>query len=127
MFATMVAVALAVAGPWALRLFKPEFHASYPVLLILLVGTLINAATGSVGYLMILTGHERAALKILVGTLAGTALLELFLIPHMAQSAQQSARQSAVGIAGWNLAMLVYVRINLRVDASFVGRSLARD
>ena len=123
MFATMVAVALAVAGPWALRLFKPEFHASYPVLLILLVRTLINAATGSVGYLMILTGHERAALKILVGTLAGTALLELFLIPHMAQSAQQSA----VGIAGWNLAMLVYVRINLRVDASFVGRSLARD
>ena len=125
MFATMVAVALAFAGPWALRLFGPEFHASYPVLLILLVGALINAATGSVGFLMILTGHERAALKILVGTLAGTALLELFLIPPY--GAVGAAIGAAIGIAGWNLAMLVYVRTKLRIDASFVGRSLARD
>jgi O-antigen/teichoic acid export membrane protein len=54
----------ALAGP-LLDLFGPEFHEARPALLVLLVGQVINAAAGSVGYLLTLTGHHREATRAL--------------------------------------------------------------
>ncbi len=50
----------ALSGP-LLSLFGAGFGAARPALLVLLVGQLINAAAGSVGYLLTLTGHHREA------------------------------------------------------------------
>ena len=44
-----------------LDLFGPAFEVARPALLVLLVGQLVNAAAGSVGYLLILTGYHREA------------------------------------------------------------------
>jgi O-antigen/teichoic acid export membrane protein len=118
-----LAAGLLVAGPWLLQLWGEEFTTAAPVLNILLIGALANAATGSAGYLTILTGHERVALGILVTTLVLTLVLEWLLIPQF--GAIGAAAGSVFGITFWNLLMAVYVRRNLGIDCTLMGRPLA--
>ena len=42
-----------------MSLFGPEFRAGGPVLTILAAGQYVNVLTGSVGYLLMMTGNER--------------------------------------------------------------------
>jgi O-antigen/teichoic acid export membrane protein len=49
-------------GEWALTLFGPGFDRAYPALSLLAIGYLVNACTGVSGYLLIMTGHEKAAI-----------------------------------------------------------------
>lgn len=118
-FAVVVALALAAIGPVALRAFGPDFPQAYPALLVLLIGGLVNAATGSVAYLMILTGHHVSAVRILAGALGLSMLLNVLLIPSLGIIG--SAIASSAGLSVWNLAMLVYVRRRLGIDASILG------
>jgi O-antigen/teichoic acid export membrane protein len=60
-----IAVGLAALSGPVLALFGPEFREARPALLVLLVGQVINAAAGSVGYLLTLTGHHREATRAL--------------------------------------------------------------
>jgi O-antigen/teichoic acid export membrane protein len=121
LFALVMAIVLAVAGEWALGLFGPGFDQAYPALLILLAGGLVSAFTGSVGYYLILTGHQRAALYILVVALMVSVALNTLLIPPL--GAIGSAIASAVALSLLNLGMLIYVRRKLGIDASALGRS----
>ena len=110
---------LALVGPYVLALWGPEFTAAMPLLLILLIGALINAATGLAGLLVILTGHERVAMVTMAVTLVAVTTVELVLIP--AYGAIGAAIGSALGFAIWNLSLAVYVRIRLGIDSSALG------
>jgi len=59
---TLVALPLTLAmglfGSWILGWMGDDFSPAAPALAILAVGQLINVATGSVGYILIMTGHE---------------------------------------------------------------------
>ncbi|QDS95146.1 Polysaccharide biosynthesis protein [Roseimaritima multifibrata] len=63
--AVMTAVALPLTlfyilkGAWILSWMGPDFQPAVYAIGILAVGQLINVATGSVGYLLMMTGHER--------------------------------------------------------------------
>jgi len=57
-FMVPVAIILFAFGPWFLRLFGPDFAAASVALRILVLGQLLNAATGPVGYFLTLTGHQ---------------------------------------------------------------------
>lgn len=118
-FAIALAIVLTLAGRPLLRMFGPSFEVAYPALLILLAGAIVNAFTGSVGYLLIMTGKHLAAMVIIGFTLLLSATLNLLLIPRL--GIVGGAIASASGVAFWNLAMLVYVRINLGIDASAIG------
>jgi O-antigen/teichoic acid export membrane protein len=115
-FALIGALALFALGKPLLGLFGPEFVAAYPVLLILLLGGIVNAFTGVVAYFMLLTGHERQALAIFVGALVLSVALNLWLIPRFGALGAAIASSSALG--AWNLAMWVYVRRVVGIDAS---------
>ncbi len=54
----IVAVVLALLAPYVLSLFGPDFILAQGALLILLVGQLVNAGCGAVGYLLSMTGHQ---------------------------------------------------------------------
>jgi O-antigen/teichoic acid export membrane protein len=56
-----ISVVLTVAAKPVLGLFGSQFVSAHWILTVLLIGQLINAAAGSVGYLMTLTGHQREA------------------------------------------------------------------
>jgi O-antigen/teichoic acid export membrane protein len=115
-FAVIGAFILFAFGKPLLGLFGRDFVAAYPVLLILLLGGIVNAFTGVVAYLMLLTGHERQALAIFAGALVLSVALNLLFIPPF--GAVGAAVASSSALAAWNLAMLVYVRRTIGIDAS---------
>jgi O-antigen/teichoic acid export membrane protein len=115
MFAVIIAALLVILGRPALGLFGPGFEAANPVLLVLLVGGLVNSLTGSVGYLLTMTGRERPALAIIVAN--------LILIPR--HGAVGAAFASALGLACWNLAMAIHMRRTIGIDATALGRARA--
>ena len=119
LFAVMVALFLLVAGKPLLGLFGPEFQPAYGPMLILVFGGLMNAFTGIVVYLATLTGRERPALAIFLSALVLSLLLNLWLIPRLGVAGAAIASSSALGF--WNLAMLLYVRRAVGIDASVFG------
>lgn len=121
LFAVAMVLVLAGVGYWALGLFGPGFASAYPALLILLAGGLVNSLTGTVGYLLIMTGRQRLALWILAAALALNAALNILLIPSLGVIG--SAIASASALAAWNLAMVYFVRRQLGIDATALGLS----
>jgi len=115
-FAVVTAALLSLLGGWLLGLFGPEFVTARQVLLVLLLGGVANAFTGVVGQLMILTEHERQALVIFAGALLLSIVLNLTLIPSFGAVGAAIASASATTV--WNLAMLIYVRRKVGIDAS---------
>jgi O-antigen/teichoic acid export membrane protein len=120
-FALLASVILLIWGRWLLGLFGPEFPRAYTVVAVLLVGGLVNAFTGIVGYLMVLTGRERPALAIFAGSMVLSIGLNLVLIPRFGAIGAAVASSSAT--AAWNLAMLVYIRRAIGIDASAMSLS----
>jgi O-antigen/teichoic acid export membrane protein len=118
-FAIVAAIGLVVAGPLLLSLFGGEFTAAYPVLVVLIAGGLVNAFTGVVAYLLTLTGHEVQALVTFALALAANIILNLLLIPHWGPVGAAAASTSSTIL--WNVAMVVYVRRRLGIDASALG------
>lgn len=65
---------------WLMSFFGDEFRAASTALMILALGQFVNVATGSVGYLLSMTGHERelrnnAFISALAGVVFGLALI----------------------------------------------------
>ncbi len=61
--------------------FGEEFARGGPILAILALGQFVNAAVGSVGYVLIMTGHEALLRNIIMVTTASTILLGCIVIP----------------------------------------------
>lgn len=96
-----------------LRIFGPDFETGAPLLRVLCVGQFINVATGSVGYLLMMTGHERPMrLNIFLATIINLWLC-LWLIPKMGSLG--AAIATAVPTALMNLfsAYLVYTKLGI--------------
>jgi O-antigen/teichoic acid export membrane protein len=108
----------ALSGP-LLDLFGPEFHAARPALLILLVGQLINAAAGSVGYLLTLTGHHREATRAL--GFSALACILLAAAGVWAFGLIGAALGSTIGFALWNGALYWLVVRKLGIHASILS------
>lgn len=73
-----------VAFPeWLLGFFGAEFQDGTTVLRVLAIGQIANVASGSVGGLLVMTGHQKASLKISIGTAIGMITLTLILVPWL--------------------------------------------
>lgn len=118
-FGLVTAALLAILGRVLLGAFGPSFVQAYPALLILLVGGLVNAFTGSVGYFLLMTGHQMAALTILMASLTLGLALNVLLIPLLGVTGSAIASASCLSL--WNLAMIVYVRRTQGIDATAIG------
>jgi O-antigen/teichoic acid export membrane protein len=107
-------LALMIIFPgFVLRLFGPDFEAGTLLLRILCIGQFINVATGSVGYLLMMTGHERLLrLTITLATIINLWLC-LWLIPKMGPLG--AAIATAVPLAFMNLLCAYFVYAKLRI------------
>lgn len=101
-----------LAPSWVLRLFGPEFTEGATVLMILAIGHFVNVATGSVGFLLLMTGHERLMRNNVLGTLVLNIILNLWLIP-------------SYGIVGAAVATAVSLVVKNLVAAVLVQKKLA--
>lgn len=103
----MVAV-FAVFGKPLLGLFGDEFVTGYGVLLVLGVGNLVNAACGSVGTLLDMTGNQGQYRNIMLAGGLLNVVLNLLLIPPF--GALGAASATAVSTVVWNALASVSVR-----------------
>lgn len=110
-FTLAVSVVLVAGGHWIAGLFGPEFTSGVGALWILLAAQVVNAATGPVGYLMTMTGHQNAALVIQGLAAAINVGLNWLLIPLYGMAG--AAIATATAIVFWNVAMFVYVNRQL--------------
>jgi O-antigen/teichoic acid export membrane protein len=66
-----------------MRIFGPAFEAGSLVLVLGTAGQLINCGTGSVGYLLLMSGNQKRLLKVQAVMTCGMVLLNALLIPAM--------------------------------------------
>jgi O-antigen/teichoic acid export membrane protein len=101
-----MAVAFIVFGREILSSFGNEFQAGYQALVILTLGQVVNAVTGPVGFLMIMTGNQSVATRVEIVCTALQVGLVVTLLP--AWGIEGAAFGTAVATVVRNLLMFVF-------------------
>lgn len=103
-----IVAGLIILGKPLLSLFGMHFTVGYGVLVILAIGQLFNAIAGSVGYLMNMSGHEKAYNLIMIASVVVNIALNILLIPQYGITG--AAIASAVSMVVGNAAAVWYVK-----------------
>ncbi len=98
-----------------MRMFGPEFTAGASALTILAAAQFVNAATGPVSYLLMMSGNERLMRNITTAGAAANLLLALLLVPRFGFLG--AALAAAISLAGQNLlsAYMAYAVLGINV------------
>jgi len=108
-----VGLSLILFGKWFLLLFGHGFIKGITALSILSIGQIVNAATGSVGILLVMTGYERDV-SIFTGV-SGVlnVVLNIVLIPIWGLKGAATATASSMIVLNLMLAIWVYKRLGI--------------
>jgi O-antigen/teichoic acid export membrane protein len=109
-----LAVVVIVFSRPLMRIFGHDFEMGWPILIIGTIGQLVNCGVGSVGYLLLMSGHEKRVLKVQIVTTVIMVALSVLLIPVW--GAVGAAIVGATINVGINLAYLLEVRMVLRLS-----------
>jgi len=90
-----------------LSLFGQEFAIAKTTLLILLIGQAVNTMSGSVGFILQMTGKEKIFQNILLLALICNIILNIFLIPIFGING--AAISSSFSLVFWNLSTCFYI------------------
>lgn len=119
LFSAPAAFLLILFGRQALQLFGAQYTHAYTALVILTLGQLFNAAAGSVGTLLVMTGHERsAAVGWSVGAVVNVAL-NLLLIPTW--GIEGAAIANTLTLILWNSILILFVWQKLGIHTTAAG------
>jgi O-antigen/teichoic acid export membrane protein len=114
LLAVPIALLLILAGGVLLGwIFGAEFISARAPLAILAVGQLVNAAFGSVGFLLNMTGHEAVNARILWQSALLNILLNVVLIPIFGMNG--AAVATAMSLAFWNVSLYRQVKNRLGI------------
>ncbi len=113
-----IAIIYIVWGSQVLRLFGEEFSASYPILVVLTLGQLVNALSGPVALLLTMTGYQYYTAKVLAFTAAINIILNGILIPSI--GAMGAAIATAFSTSIWNIFMMYYVWKKIKIISFFI-------
>ncbi len=111
-----VLLTLLVFGKTILGFFGTPYKGSYIPLVILLVGQLVNSATGMVGGLMMMTGHQRKFFLFYACAIGIQFALNILLIKPFGING--AAISTALAMIFLNVGAYFFVRKNLRIKAS---------
>jgi O-antigen/teichoic acid export membrane protein len=115
---TPLAIGMMAFPEIPLSLLPPSYQASACVLRILAAAQWINTLFGSVGMVLMMTGHHRDLAIILVVTALLDILLNVLLIPPLGYMG--AAIATGIAIVVWNASAWVMVRIRLGINTSAV-------
>ena len=122
--ALLTGLGLALAAAPALSLFGDGYAAGAVALWITLVGTLVNAACGSAGNIVGMSGHQHITWRVLGAAAAAMLALDALLIPTYGIEGAALARTLAM--AGWNLALATYANRVLGLDPTVLSAFRSR-
>jgi O-antigen/teichoic acid export membrane protein len=97
-----------------LQIFGPQFKEGAGALRILAIGQLVNVATGSVGMLLVMTGHEKVMRNIVAASAALNLLANFLLVPRY--GALGAATSTALSLAFMNIVSWFMVRKSLHIN-----------
>ncbi len=115
--APVLVLILLIPGPLT-GLFGPEFTAGATALVILTVGQFIASISGSVGYILNMTGHQVIQQNITIVSIVLNVMLNFVLIPRIGMTG--AAIAASAGLAFRNLASVVYIRKKLHFTTVFI-------
>lgn len=103
-----VALAFVLFPHAYLSLFGAGFQSGAAALMILALGQLINAAAGPSGSVLLMTGHERIAVRGVAAGLIANVVLAIVLVPPLGVTG--GAIAFAFGLALWNAVLVLFAR-----------------
>jgi len=121
-------LAVLIAFPhFFMGLFGAEFSGSRAQLslIILCIGQIVNALSGSVGYFLIMTGGQRVFRNIVFFSALLNILLNVVLIPRLGMIGASLATTSS--LICWNITSLLYIRAKYGINTFYLpllGRRL---
>ena len=107
-----------IGGPYLLSLFGPHFTTQHSVLIVLAIGTAIQAAGGPSAAILQLTGHERIYVPVVAANVALRLVGFLILIPWFGLLG--AAISATVSLALATVALNVLCRRRTGVDPSIL-------
>jgi O-antigen/teichoic acid export membrane protein len=110
---------LVVIGSSLLQLFDPAFVSAYPILLIVGLGTVVDAISGPNSYLMQMTNYEKPYLKVMLSCYALVLVAQFILVPRY--GSMGAALASAGGVIIWNVLSIALLRRHAGLDPSLLG------
>ena len=119
----LIVAVLIAAAPWILSLFGSAYRGATVLLVVLALGSVVNAMSGPVGLLLNTTGHQRDASRVFAWSLAFTLALGVPMI--LALGALGAALTDGLTVVLWNLWMVGLVRRRIGVEPTvlqMVGR-----
>lgn len=118
--AILPVMAMVFAGDAFLTFFfGPEYRVGYLALGILALGQLVNAAMGSVGLLLNMTGYERDTMRGVAIAAVVNVALNLILIPRF--GIEGAAASTAITLMTWNIILRSAVIARLGIESSAFG------
>ncbi|MEO5673912.1 MAG: oligosaccharide flippase family protein [Chitinophagales bacterium] len=107
-----------------LNFFGDEFGDGEFALILLTISQVVNFATGSVGYLLTMTGHHRSAIQLLILCALLTTLLSILLIPDFGVNG--AAIASATNNIVLNVLMAIVVYRRLGINATLLNWKIGK-
>ena len=123
-FSLTVSIVLWLSGPVLLELFGSEFSVGYDVVTILLVGQIVNSLAGSVGFIMLMTKHQKEAAWIVSISAIMNITLNYLLIPQF--GLEGAAIATALTMIVRNVFMAVYVLKMLKINPTIFTRKASK-
>lgn len=105
---------LTVFPSWVLSFFGAEFTQGATALAILAIGQFVNVVTGSVGYLLMMTGHEKLMQYNVIGSALTNILLNALLIPRF--GILGAATATTITLTGMNIISAILVAKKLSIN-----------
>jgi len=112
----VIAGGLMVFGPEVMGLFGPKFVAATLELKVLVLGQLVSALCGSVGYLMVMTGHQNKSVVVFGSAALLNIVLNAFFIPWI--GAIGAAIATTFTMMVWNIWLSILVIKHVQVHTS---------
>jgi O-antigen/teichoic acid export membrane protein len=109
-----VAIVVICYAPAIMRIFGHDFESGWPALVILTLGQLVNCGVGSVGFLLLMSGHERRLIRVQALMAIVMVVLCFKLVPIW--GAVGAAIAAAITNVGMNLLNLFEVRRALKLS-----------
>ncbi|HVB73149.1 MAG TPA: flippase [Ktedonobacteraceae bacterium] len=97
-----------------LALSGKGFIAAWPLLIAFSVGSMFNAGTGCVGYMLLLTGHQKLSFMNSLAGIVVNVVLGVILTPRF--GAMGTAISTGLAVIVLNLARLLQVRVLLKIQ-----------
>lgn len=113
-----------LAPGWVMGLFGPQFLGGGAILAILAIGQFVNVATGSVGYLLIMSGNERLLRNSALVAGGTNLVLTAILIPRFGVVGAAVATAICLALQNLVASYLVYKKMDLVVVRWLIERRL---